>query len=125
MSDFSGSVKTRMVIACVGVVALLCVLSGRLVYIEVFRGEGLSAKARSHYEYKEELPAERGRIFDRSGELLARNQTCLFARGGLSSPSGYGVGMHRFGKVGKNDAASNSEALPSRRSFEPLPGIRR
>ena len=75
MSDFSGSVKTRMVIACVGVVALLCVLSGRLVYIEVFRGEWLSAKARSHYEYKEELPAERGRIFDRSGELLARNQT--------------------------------------------------
>jgi cell division protein FtsI/penicillin-binding protein 2 len=60
---------------CVGVVALLSLLSGRLIYIELMRGEELSAKARSHYEYKEILPAERGRIFDRSGELLARNQT--------------------------------------------------
>ncbi|MCG8600586.1 MAG: penicillin-binding protein 2 [Verrucomicrobiales bacterium] len=75
MSAVGGSVRRRMVIACFGVVALLSVLSGRLVYIEVFRGDELSAKARSHYEYKEVLRADRGRIFDRSGELLARNQT--------------------------------------------------
>lgn len=60
---------------CAVLVTLLCVLSGRLFYIQLFRGEALSEEARSHYEYKETLPAQRGRIYDRSGELLARNQT--------------------------------------------------
>ncbi len=56
-------------------VLTLSALSMRLLHIEVFSGEKLSAEARSHYEYKEELPARRGRIFDQSGELLARSQT--------------------------------------------------
>ncbi len=64
-----------MVKACVAVVALLCLLTGRLVWIEVMRGEELSAEARSHYEYKEILHGQRGEIYDRNGELLARNQT--------------------------------------------------
>ncbi|MEM7601733.1 MAG: penicillin-binding protein 2 [Verrucomicrobiota bacterium] len=54
---------------------ILSLLSARLFFIESFHGEKLAAKARAHYEYREELPAQRGRIFDRSGELLARNQT--------------------------------------------------
>jgi cell division protein FtsI/penicillin-binding protein 2 len=64
-----------MVIACLGLVLMLSALSVRLFHIEVFSGEKLSAEARSHYEYKESLPARRGRIFDQSGELLARSQT--------------------------------------------------
>lgn len=64
-----------MVIACLGLLLMLSALSLRLFHIEVFSGEKLSAEARSHYEYKEELPARRGRIFDQSGELLARSQT--------------------------------------------------
>lgn len=58
-----------------GMAILFCALSARLVYIELRHGEELEERARAHYEYKEELPAERGRIFDRNGELLARNQT--------------------------------------------------
>ncbi|MDF1739425.1 MAG: penicillin-binding protein 2 [Verrucomicrobiales bacterium] len=50
-------------------------MSVRLFQLEAFHGETLSAEARSHYEYKETLHAQRGRIFDRSGELLARSQT--------------------------------------------------
>jgi len=64
-----------LVIACLVLVLTLSALSMRLLHIEVFSGEKLSAEARSHYEYKEELPARRGRIFDQSGELLARSQT--------------------------------------------------
>lgn len=64
-----------MVIACLVLVLTLSALSLMLFHIEVFSGERLSAEARSHYEYKEELPASRGRIFDQSGELLARSQT--------------------------------------------------
>lgn len=54
---------------------LLSALSVRLLQLEAFYGESLSAEARSHYEYKETLHAQRGRIFDREGELLARSQT--------------------------------------------------
>jgi len=64
-----------LVITCLVLVLTLSALSMRLLHIEVFSGEKLSAEARSHYEYKEELPARRGRIFDQSGELLARSQT--------------------------------------------------
>ncbi len=62
-------------IGCIVLVTVLSVLSARLLYIEAASGEDLSARARVHYEFREVLPARRGRIFDRSGELLARSQT--------------------------------------------------
>jgi len=68
-------IRTRIVIGCSVLALLFCILSGRLLYIELCHGEELDRKARAHYEYKEELPAQRGRILDRNGELLARNQT--------------------------------------------------
>lgn len=67
--------KTRLVLGCFALVFALSLLSVRLFHVEVFKGEALSAQARAHYEYKETLPARRGRIFDRTGELLARSQT--------------------------------------------------
>ncbi len=67
--------KTRLVLGCAVLVAILSILSARLLHIEAFSGERLAAQARAHYEYKEVLPARRGRIYDRSGELLARSQT--------------------------------------------------
>ena len=69
------NLKRRLIIACVALVMLLSALSGRLIYIELFRAEDLSLLARNRYEYKEFLPGQRGRIYDSSGELLARNQT--------------------------------------------------
>lgn len=67
--------KTRLVLGCLALVLVLSTLSARLAYIEAFKSEKLDAEARAHYEYKEVLPARRGRIYDRSGELLARSQT--------------------------------------------------
>lgn len=69
------SLKTRLVLGCSALVTVLTTLSARLLYVEAFRSESLSAQARAHYEYKEILPARRGRVYDRSGELLARSQT--------------------------------------------------
>lgn len=74
-SSVATGLRGRLVAACAVLLSLLTALSARLVYVETLRGEELAAKARSHYEYREELPAQRGRIFDRSGELLARSQT--------------------------------------------------
>lgn len=67
--------RNRLVLGCSLLAVLFCALSARLVYIEVRHGDELDRRARAHYEYREELPAQRGRIFDRNGELLARNQT--------------------------------------------------
>lgn len=67
--------KTRLVVGCFALVVVLSTLSVRLFHIEAFRSDSLGAQAREHYEAKETLPARRGRIFDRSGELLARSQT--------------------------------------------------
>lgn len=67
--------KTRLVLGCFALVAVLSLLSVRLFHIEAFRSDSLAAQARDHYEDEERLPARRGRIYDRSGELLARSQT--------------------------------------------------
>lgn len=75
MGTLPKRLRARVVLACAGVVLLLTTLSARLLYIESVDGERLSAMARSHYEFKEILPATRGRIYDREGELLARSQT--------------------------------------------------
>lgn len=60
---------------CALLVLLLSVLSARLIQIELTQSQDLSEAARSHYEFKETLPAQRGRIFDKSGEPLALSQT--------------------------------------------------
>ncbi len=67
--------QLRIILACIFLVTLLGVLSVRLVWIELWRGESLAERARAHYEYEEILEAPRGRIFDRNGELLASSQT--------------------------------------------------
>lgn len=67
--------KTRLVVGCFLLVMVLSTLSVRLFHIEAFRSDGLAAQARDHYEARDPLPARRGRIYDRSGELLARSQT--------------------------------------------------
>lgn len=67
--------KNRLVFGCAALVVVLSSLSVRLFHIETVKGTSLSAEARSHYEYKDILPARRGRIYDQSGELLARSQS--------------------------------------------------
>lgn len=98
--------KTRLVLGCAGLVVLLSTLSARLLYLEAFRSESLAAQARDHYEYKEILPARRGRIYDRSGELLARSQTVFTLVADLthlSDPNLASVGL------GKRDSVPPGE----------------
>lgn len=55
------------------VVLLLVVFAGRLVYVQVFAGEALAAGAYSQRLNTEVIPADRGPILDRNGEVLARS----------------------------------------------------
>ncbi len=59
-------------------VVLACaftLLSGRLIYLHVIARETLRKEAEAHRMHRVVLPAKRGRILDRNGEVLARNVT--------------------------------------------------
>ncbi len=67
--------KTRLIFACAALTGGLSLLSARLVYVQVVEHERYSEVAEERYVHKETLEPSRGRILDRNGELLARNQT--------------------------------------------------
>ncbi|MFV1996267.1 MAG: hypothetical protein ACC661_12595, partial [Verrucomicrobiales bacterium] len=75
MKQLEKGVKARLIFVCVGFSSVLSLLSGRLVYLQVVEHEKYAEAAAAHYSYREELPASRGSILDRNGDLLARNQT--------------------------------------------------
>lgn len=75
MKQLEKGVKRRLILVSAGVTCLLSLLSARLVYLQVVDHEKYAEAAADHYQYREELPASRGMIVDRDGDLLARNQT--------------------------------------------------
>ena len=64
-----------MVLVCAGMTVLFSVLSIRLVHVQLVQHKRYSESAERYYVHKENLPASRGTITDRNGELLARSQT--------------------------------------------------
>ncbi|MBL8000050.1 MAG: penicillin-binding protein 2, partial [Candidatus Kapabacteria bacterium] len=67
------------IIALLIVAGFLAVLV-RLFYIQILRGADLREKARKQYEAKIELRAERGKILDRNGTIIAETiQSASFA----------------------------------------------
>lgn len=64
-----------MVLVCAGITVLFSILSARLVHVQMVQHKRYSQAAERYYVHKENLPASRGAITDRNGELLARNQT--------------------------------------------------
>ncbi len=98
---------------CALLVALLSVLSARLVHIELFHAPALGEAARSHYEFKETLPAQRGRIFDRSGEPLALSQTIYVLEADpyhLRDQGRAAIGLSK--KMGVSPQAVRNQFLP-------------
>lgn len=63
----------RAAVAALFVIALLSVLGARLWYLQVVRYEGLAAQADQNRIAVLPLPPRRGEVFDRNGEVLARN----------------------------------------------------
>lgn len=64
-----------MVLVCAGMTVLFSGLSARLVHVQVVQHQRYVDAAEHAYVRKEKLPASRGMITDRNGELLARSQT--------------------------------------------------
>lgn len=67
--------KRRIVVACAFFACGLSGLSARLVWLQVVDHEKYAEEASDHYSDRVPLPASRGEIRDRNGDLLARNQT--------------------------------------------------
>ena len=66
--------KGRSVIAALMIVAVFSLLSARLIFLHIVRAEELKRKAVAERLDKVTLPARRGMISDRFGEILARDQ---------------------------------------------------
>jgi len=66
-------------IAVIGGVMLACILllSGRLWYVQVARGDEYTARIRSNSQVNVRLPAVRGDILDRNGVPLAENRSSV------------------------------------------------
>lgn len=58
------------------IVALLVIVAGRLVYLQVVRSQDLSTQAEERRTNSVTLLARRGTIYDRKGNVLAMNQDC-------------------------------------------------
>ncbi|TVM17579.1 penicillin-binding protein 2 [Oceanidesulfovibrio indonesiensis] len=66
--------KLGLILIQVLILALFFAFGLRFWYLQVHKGEDFEAKARQNQLREEEVYAPRGRILDRSGELLAVNQ---------------------------------------------------
>jgi len=61
--------RSRLVVTVL--LAAFCSLIGRSLYLQVFQNDFLQKKGESRYERVIEIPATRGRVMDRHGDVLA------------------------------------------------------
>ena len=67
--------QNRPAILSIIMVLLTVLVIGRLYVLQIVRGDEYLAEFQSSIRREIAVPAERGRIFDRSGKLLAYNET--------------------------------------------------
>ncbi|PIE18696.1 MAG: penicillin-binding protein 2 [Proteobacteria bacterium] len=69
----STKLRRRFGVAATVFTALFVILMGRYFWIQIVRGDEYRERARVSFTTKERLPARRGEIKDRHGEVLAHN----------------------------------------------------
>ncbi len=71
----------RQVFIGVGALALLigCAIVGRVIFLGMTRGDFYGARATANVDKETSVPAERGKIVDRSGALLVKNEISFSA----------------------------------------------
>ena len=67
--------KKKILVMSTLFLTILIFLIGRVVYLIFYRGDELSEKAKSLQERERTLVAQRGKILDRNGIVLAENET--------------------------------------------------
>lgn len=77
------SLKKRVIFFSIALILIFCAIIGRLLYVQVFKGGYLQAKAMDQWTRDLPLTAERGNIYDCNGSALAVSYTSynLYVRG--------------------------------------------
>ncbi|MCB1090682.1 MAG: hypothetical protein KDL87_04080, partial [Verrucomicrobiae bacterium] len=99
LAQLEQGMKRRLIVVCALMACGLSVLSARLVWLQVVEHESYAAEAARHYTYREELPASRGVIVDRGGDLLARNQTIYSIVADCQHLRDFGITCGALGKL--------------------------
>jgi cell division protein FtsI/penicillin-binding protein 2 len=68
------SARSRCVCVCVAFALLFSVFSIRLIYLQMIKHEYYVAQAAAKHGQREPIPAQRGTIYDATGEVLAHNE---------------------------------------------------
>ncbi|HPU64129.1 MAG TPA: peptidoglycan glycosyltransferase, partial [Mobilitalea sp.] len=66
--------RRNILIVLTVILLVTCILTGRLVYLMIFKSEYYSAKAKALHERERPIKAKRGSIYDINGVELATNK---------------------------------------------------
>ena len=66
--------EQRSIIAGVAILALTCALIARLAWLQIYKHEYFTEQSQGNRVRNEPIPASRGIIYDRNGEILAENR---------------------------------------------------
>lgn len=67
--------RKKILIVFAGVMLVLCILAGRLVYLMIFCSQYYGQQAEDLHERERDIKAARGKILDANGTVLATNRT--------------------------------------------------
>lgn len=67
--------RKRLLAILLAVTFIFCLLTARLAYLQVFQSQELTSLALDQWTRDLPIKAERGKIYDRKGEIIADNQT--------------------------------------------------
>lgn len=67
--------RGRVFLFCMACLGLVAAMTGRLVYLMIFRSEHYSEMAEDLHQRERTIKAARGRILDRNGTVIATNRT--------------------------------------------------
>ncbi len=117
----------RTAVAAFIIAALMLVLLGRLVLLQIIRHDYYTDQAEGNRARIEPIPAKRGLILDRNGNVLAENQPSFQLElvredvGDLAALDKTLAGLAKIGAIPADDLASTRKDVLAARAFDSVP----
>ncbi len=116
--------ERRALAAAIIIAALTFVLIGRLIILQVVRYDYYADLSQGNRVRVEPLPAQRGLILDRNGQVLAENRPAFqleLVRERVPDVEATLKGLVKIGVLQEDDLSDTIRLVRSRRSFESVP----
>ena len=116
--------ERRAIAATVIIVLLTLVLVGRLIVLQIMRYDYYAELSQGNRVRVEPLPAQRGLILDRNGQVLAENRPAFqleLVRERVPDVDATLNGLVQIGVLSADDVDDTLKLVRSRRSFESVP----